>query len=73
MKKRTLNKKLRLRKDTVRSLDQNAMSQAQGGYTEAGTVCDQLTLSPHCAHSCDTCGCGPVPSSGCSFACTVGC
>jgi len=55
MKKRKLNKKLTLRKDTVRTLDQEAMNKVQGGFSEAGTTCDFLTLSPHCAISCLTC------------------
>ena len=69
MKKRSLQGKLRLRKTTVRALDQDALQQARGGFTEAGTVCDQLTLSPHCALSCDTCGCD-LPSDACSVSCT---
>lgn len=55
MKKRKLNKKLRLRKDTVRTLDQESMSKAQGGFTEVGTVCDHLSLSPFCAFTCIDC------------------
>ena len=80
MKKRKLNSKLRLRKSTLRSLDEGALQAARGGHTEAGSVCDQLTLSPHCALSCDTCVCDPFPSAqtACSFtcsqgACSVGC
>lgn len=54
MKKRPFHKKLRLRKETLRTLEQNAMGNVAGGVTIlcGGTqdeFCIATTLAPNCA------------------------
>ncbi len=58
MKKRTFDKKLRLRKDTLRTLGQDAMGRVAGG-TSGHPVCDEhtenaicwaTTIAPNCLH-----------------------
>lgn len=86
MKKKRMMRKLRLRKDTLRTLDQNAIGQAQGasgqvwcGMTE-NHVCVATTVAPNCAHDhntdngCnETFACSATCGLACSNGCTMGC
>ncbi len=58
MKKRSIDKKLRLRKDTLRTLGEDAMGEVAGGtsghpvcqdFTE-NAICHATTLAPNCAN-----------------------
>ncbi len=86
MKKRHLDKKLRLRKDTLQTLGQDAMGEVAGGtsghpicneFTE-NAVCVATTLAPTCVHhstvGCtDTMGCTQTCNIDCTNGCTLGC
>ena len=80
MKKRKLNRKLRLRKDTVRTLGQDALGEVRGGTEEftENHVCIATTLASHCVHhpsmGCtDTQGCTQSCNIACTNGCTLGC
>lgn len=68
MKKRTMTKKLRLRKDTLRTLGKDAMSQAAGGVTalcNSDFTCNQICIATTLARACVT------PTTVCND--TMGC
>lgn len=85
--KKQLGKTLRLRKDTLQSLGQDAMSKVVGGtsghpicneHTE-NAVCVATTLAPNCAHHPttdeETMGCSAQCSGlpNCTQICSIGC
>jgi hypothetical protein len=83
MKKRTIKKQLRLRKDTLRTLGQDAMSRVQGGATDdylcyprtEDQRCIEATLAQGCVHPTgdDTMDCTYTCNLDCTNGCTLGC
>ncbi|MEM9554029.1 MAG: class I lanthipeptide [Acidobacteriota bacterium] len=86
MKKRRVQSKLSLRKDTLRTLGQDNLGQVVGGtsghpvcheHTE-NHVCIATTIAPGCVHhntvGCeDTMGCTNTCNIECTNGCTLGC
>ena len=65
MKKRRISKKLTLRKDTVKTLGQDAMGNVQGG-TAAGICGPTFTNDAFCVATSLARGCDHHPSVGCT-------
>ncbi|MCG8457797.1 MAG: class I lanthipeptide [Holophagales bacterium] len=78
MKKRKIHKKLRLRKDTLRTLGQDTMGQVVGG-TSGHPVCDEHTENEICIATTLARGCVHHPSvgctdtQGCTYTCNIAC
>ena len=87
MKKKKIHRKLRLRKDTLRTLGQDTMGQVVGGTETANVrcathtenhVCIATTLAHTCVHhpsvGCtDTQDCTRTCNLDCTNGCTLGC
>ena len=64
MKKRTIRRKLRLRKETLRDLDRGAMGAARGGTHTENAFCVATTLAAHCAQGTEN-ECAPPTGQTC--------